>query len=102
MICSLLGPNFGQIHFDNDKCLNGLLLPNAFKSIEDFCERFQRASKQDQRYLTDAAFRNHIGIKGIIRVDALIEQCCKRCKGVNKNRENFNGLIKIENISKIK
>lgn len=89
-VCSTLGPNFAQIHIDDDNCPNGFLLPTAFHSMNDFCDCYNRASKQNKKCLTNAAVRVHLGLTGIIRVDALIEKCCARYGGnISKNLREF-------------
>lgn len=54
-VCSTLGPNFAQIHIDDDNCPNGFLLPTAFNSMNDFCDCYNRASKQNKKVFNECS-----------------------------------------------
>lgn len=81
-VCSLVEPKFSQIRFDHDNCPNGLLLPAAFHGMNDFCDCYNKASKENKKCLTIAALQIHLGIKGIVKLDALVDKCCAQCGGI--------------------
>lgn len=77
LFCSLISPHFLRsilVHNDCSKDLN--LPPDAFQSIESFCDSFNNSPTSIQDCVTDYAVRGLIHVHGIIEHDGGIGACC--------------------------
>lgn len=78
LICSFLGPDFPQFLLNSKECTSGLVLPNAFHSVEHFCALYNRSSQTIKNCFTDAAVRINVDLD-IDRGGLDIGKCCTYC-----------------------
>lgn len=81
LLCSLIGPDFLQAVLIDNGCPNGVLLRNAFKTIENFCDFYNHAPPEIKKCLTDKGIQLYINLHGIIKDEEVFGICCAHCSG---------------------